>query len=113
LETIKENTMTIRIAIIAACAGTFALAQADFAQATYAAAPASKSVIGMNDVRSQPVIVVATLINISHSNIRHPGVKSKETKTAPALSKTQKKKAGAGKAMQPISDQVQGGSRKK
>jgi hypothetical protein len=49
LETNKENIMTIRIVIIAACAGTLALAQADVARAQ------------------------SSLVNSSHSNIRHPG----------------------------------------
>jgi hypothetical protein len=89
----------MKIAILAACVGTLALAQADVARATYSAASAAKSAIGMNDVGSQPVIVVATVVNTSHSNIRHPGVKSKKTKTAPALPKTQKQKADSGKIL--------------
>jgi hypothetical protein len=63
LETNKGNTMTIRIVIIAACAGTLALAQADVARAQSA------------------------LVNTTHSNIRHPGVVKNGAKTGTALPK--------------------------
>jgi hypothetical protein len=79
LQTKLENTMTLRIAIIAACAGTFALAQTNLAQAAYAGAAESKNRATIANVWSDPAIVVATLINTSHSNIRHPGVKKSRT----------------------------------
>jgi hypothetical protein len=86
LEANKENTMTIRIVIIAACAGTLALAQADVARAQSA------------------------VINTSHSNIRHLGEVKSGANTGTALPKAQQQKADPGAAMAPISDQAQGGS---
>jgi hypothetical protein len=52
LETNKEKNMKIRIAIIAASAGTLALAQTDLAQATYAGASASISTVTFPDLGS-------------------------------------------------------------
>jgi len=54
-----ENTMKTRIAILAACASTLALAQADVARANYGAASESKGPVRITDVGSEPVIVVA------------------------------------------------------
>ena len=51
--------MTMRIAILAACAGTLALAQADVAQANYAPASESKTLVRNADVGVEPAIVVA------------------------------------------------------
>jgi hypothetical protein len=55
--------MKMAIAIIAACAGILALAQADVARAQ------------------------SSIINTSHSNIRHPGVVKNGAKTGTALPK--------------------------
>jgi len=51
--------MKIRIAIIAASAGTFALAQTDQAQAAYAGASASIGTITSPDLGSDPAIKLA------------------------------------------------------
>ena len=70
LENKIENSMTMRIAILAACAGTLALAQADVAQANYSAASESKTLVRIADVGSEPVIVVAQSapVNTTRSN---------------------------------------------
>jgi hypothetical protein len=51
--------MKIRIAILAACAGTFALAQSNLAQATHAIAPESKSAGNITEFGSAPRIKLA------------------------------------------------------
>lgn len=51
--------MKIRIAVLAACASTLALAQADVAQANYSAAFESKSPVRITDVGPVPAIMVA------------------------------------------------------
>ena len=81
----REIIMTIRIVIIAACAGTLALlAQADVARAQ------------------------STAVNTSHSNIRHLGEVKSGTNTGAALPKAQRQKAGPGEAMPNIADQAAG-----
>ena len=64
--------MKIRIAILAAYVGAFALAQADIALAAYTGAAASR--MPATNVLSEPVIVVAqsAAINTTRSNIKHP-----------------------------------------
>jgi hypothetical protein len=59
LETNKEKNMKMKIAILAACVGTVALAQADIARANYAAAYELKSFLRISDVRTGPVFVRA------------------------------------------------------
>jgi hypothetical protein len=54
-----DKTMKIRIAIIAACAGTFALAQSNLAQATHAVVPESKSAVNITEFGSAPRIKLA------------------------------------------------------
>ena len=51
--------MKMRIAIIAASAGTLALAQTNPAQATYAGAAASSGTVASPDVGSKPTIELA------------------------------------------------------
>ena len=51
--------MTIRIAILAACAGTLVLAQADVARASYETASESKDPVSSTDVGPVPAIMVA------------------------------------------------------
>ena len=89
--------MKMRIAIITACAGTLALAQSNLAQAAYPGA--TEPTMPVTDVGPEPVIVLAqsSLVNSSHSNIRHPG--------RVALPKTTTDK---GKQL-PIADQAAGG----
>jgi hypothetical protein len=50
LKTTKENNMKLRIAILAACASTLALAQVDVARANYNAASGSKSLVRITDI---------------------------------------------------------------
>ena len=60
--------MTMRIAILAACAGTLALALADVARANYSVASESKTLVRNADVGPEPVIVIAAPVNTSRSN---------------------------------------------
>lgn len=87
MDTNKEKIMNIRIAILAACAGTFALAQADVAQANYSAASGSKTLVKIADVGSEPAIVVAqgAAIITSRSNIKHPSQKAGPVKPKKVL----------------------------
>jgi hypothetical protein len=86
LETIKENNMKIRIAILAAYVGAFALAQADIALAAYTGAAASK--MPATNVLSEPLIVVAqsAAISTTRSNIKRPSEKVGPSAGNPSIS---------------------------
>ena len=106
--------MKMPIAILAACAGTLAVAQTDLAQAAYAGTTESK--MPVTDVRSEPVTVVALLVNISHSNIRghrrmaRPGATGNGSTTrGRVLPKNQTRTTGSGATKSSISDQASGG----
>ena len=61
--------MTMRIAILAACAGTLDLAQADRARASYGTASGSESPAKLTEVGAEPVVVLAQNIqNVSGNN---------------------------------------------
>ena len=55
--------MNKKIAILAACASTFALAQANPTQAAYAGAAESKILVRITDVGPEPMIVLAAKIS--------------------------------------------------
>jgi hypothetical protein len=59
LENKMDTTMKMRIAIIAACASTLALAQADVARANYITASESKSLVGIAEIGSEPMFGAA------------------------------------------------------
>ena len=67
--------MNIRIAILAACASTLALTQADVARANYDAASESKAIVKTAGVGLEPTIVFAQNASISttRSNIKRSG----------------------------------------
>ena len=71
--------MNTRIAIIAACAATFALVSAVPAQAAYSGATETKSAVSIADVGAAPAIRLAALIVISRSNIRHGSIAAPKT----------------------------------
>lgn len=79
--------MNIRIAIIAACAGTLALTQADSAQANYSVASGPKTLVGIAGVGQEPAIIVAqgAPISTSRSNIKHPSQKAGPAKPKKVL----------------------------
>jgi len=89
--------MNIRIAILAACAGTLVLAQINLAQAAHVGAAESTSLARTTEVGSGPATMLAqSIISTSRSNIKYP------SKTKSAASK-------GGKKQQPIADQAAGG----
>jgi hypothetical protein len=106
--------MKMRIAIIAACAGTLALAQTNPAQAAYPADSGSMSGATTTQAGAQPAMRLAAVINSTHSNIRHPN-KNKTvrpgTKKQPISDQASGGSKNAGTAKQPISDQASGGSK--
>ena len=80
--------MIIRIAILAACAGTLALAQADIARASYGAASESGSLARLTDVEAEPVIVLAQNgRSVSGSNIWSGGISTSRSRVAPKAGK--------------------------
>jgi hypothetical protein len=86
--------MKLRIAIIAACAATFALAQLVPAQAAYTGASETKSAVSIADVGSVPAIRLALLVSTTRSNIKHPSKASPKTgngNTKPAKTTKTKK----------------------
>jgi hypothetical protein len=56
--------MKIRIAILAACASTLALAQADVARANYGAASESKIAVSVGESGAEPALVFAQGISV-------------------------------------------------
>ena len=106
--------MKIRIAIIAACVGTLALAQAELAQANYGVASESKPV-RVTDSGPEPVIVLAgETVVVTGSRIPQQGLYSTLPVTAVGQQET---KGGKGKGEEKgISDHVEvltGGATKK
>jgi len=72
-----EDTMNIRIAILAVFASTLAMAQADTAQANYSDTAAAKNFAKAADVGAKPTIVLAqSIISTSRSNIKRPSKKA-------------------------------------
>jgi hypothetical protein len=71
--------MKMRIAILATCAGTLAVAQADVARANYDAASESKSPVRITDVGPEPAVRMAGTIRCLYGCL-FPNFKAKDGK---------------------------------
>ena len=85
--------MTIRIAILAACAGTLALTQPDIALANYSAASDSGGPASSTAAGAEPVIVLAqSAIVTSRSNITRPSKRAEGNQAMGDVSTTRGRK---------------------
>jgi hypothetical protein len=106
LEANKENTMAMRIAILAAFAATLALAQPEFALANYTADSVTKRTGSTPEVGPEHAMRLALLVNTSHSNIGH-------RPCPPECRPAKRTRSVTGTARPTISDKSTGGSESK
>jgi hypothetical protein len=95
--------MTRRIGLLAACASTLVLMQADLAQAGYGALPGSRVPARTAETGPEPAIVLAqSAIVTSRSNIKRPTKAAERNSALGAVSTTRGRtlQPGAGKTVQ-------------